>query len=453
MKALKISISGLRGIVGETLTPELIINFSSSFGTYIESGKVYISQDTRNSGEMVKSAVISGLLSTGCEVIDLGVCPTPALQLFIKHHKKACGGVAITAGHNDERWNALKFIRGDGLFLNHYQAEELLDIFHQGEFKKAKWNEFKKIKKEGKAVENHLNAILKVLNVNLIRKKKFKVALDCCNGACSNSTEEFLKRLNCEVVAINDEPGQGFPHEPEPKPENMGQLRALVKASKSQVGFAQDADGDRLGIVDENGEALFEEYSLCLATKFIVRKKKGVIITNLSTTKAIEDIAKEGKCNVLRTKISQAYIAEEAMNHNAIIAGEGSGGILFPEINYAYDSTAAIGFILQYLAEENKTISSLANEVPKYEMIKRKINCEQEEIYSIIQNVREWVDKENIGIKKDFQDGVKIDFEDAWIHIRSSITEPLIRVISEAKEKERAEELNNLFLRKIKQLG
>jgi phosphomannomutase len=450
MKSLKIGISGIRGIVGETFTTNLVILFSQAFGTYTEGGRILVSRDTRKSGEMISSAVISGLLSCGCEVIDLGICPTPAMQLFVKK-TKAEGGIAITAGHNDERWNALKFIRSDGLFLNHYQAEELLDIFHQGEFLKAKWNNFKKIIKENGAIFYHLSKILENVDIKKIKKKKFKVALDCCNGACSNSAKELLKSLGCEVVVINDEVNRGFPHEPEPKPENMNQLRALVIASKSDIGFALDSDGDRLGIVTEKGEPLPEEYSFCIATKFITeREKKGTVVTSLSTTSAIEEIAKENNCDVQRVKISQAYIAEETLNSKGIIGGEGSGGILFPKINYAYDSQAAMAHILEYLSEKDKKISEIAYTLPKYFILKEKIYCPQEEIYSILQEVRKEVEEDFAKYSLDFQDGVMIRFPDlSWLHIRASITEPLIRIIAEAKSKKRAEELLSIGMRMV----
>lgn len=450
MKELKISISGVRGIVGETLTPELIVSFSQAFGTYLEGGRVLISQDTRASSEMVNSAVLGGLLSCGCEVIDLGVCPTPALQLMIKE-TTAAGGIAITAGHNEESWNALKFIQSSGLFLNSYQGEELLDIFHQGEFKKANFKEFKKVRKEKEAIKRHLQAIIRVLDKDLIKKKKFKVAIDCCNGACSYSTPLFLKKLGCEVVAINDEPGAGFPHEPAPKPANMAQLRALVKASSANVGFAQDADGDRLGIVTEEGVALSEEYSFCLAAKFISQREKGIIVTNLSTTQAIDEIAKLNDCRVLRTKIGQAYIAEEALACQAIIGGEGSGGVLFPRINYAHDSTAALGHILQYMAKTDSPLSSLVKLIPQYEIVKKEVDCPPEEIYSVIQRVREWIEKDKKEARLDLEDGIKLTWDDSFLHVRSSITEPLIRVVAEAKTKEKAEELSNWLLRKIEQ--
>lgn len=449
MKSLKISISGIRGIVGESLTPDLVILFSQAFGTYTEAGKIIVSRDTRNSGEMISAGVIAGLLSCGCEVIDLGICPTPAMQLLVRD-TDADGGIAITAGHNDERWNALKFVRSDGILLNPYQAEELLDIFHQGEFLKAKWNNFKKITKEEKVVSYHISKILENVNVKKIKDKKFKVALDCCNGACSKSAPVLLEKLGCEVVVINDEMKTPFPHEPEPKPENMNQLRALVKASKADIGFALDSDGDRLGIVTEDGEALSEEYSFCIATKFITEKeKKGIVVTSLSTTSAIDKIAKENNCQVQRVKISQAYVAEETLNCNGIIGGEGSGGIIFPKINYAYDSQAAIAHILDYLAEKNKTISEIAHSIPKYFILKEKIYCPQEEIYSILQEVRKEVEENFPEKSLDFQDGIMIKFRESWLHIRASITEPLIRVIAEAKDKKTAEQLLSSGLRMV----
>ncbi|MCA1818289.1 MAG: phosphoglucosamine mutase, partial [Acidobacteria bacterium] len=253
MNSLKIGISGVRGVVGETFTPELVVGFAQAVGTYLDSGRILVCRDTRSSAPMAHSAVVAGLLAAGCEVIDLGVCPTPSLQLAVAHFH-ADGGVSITAGHNPEPWNALKFVRGDGLYLNAQQADELLDIYHQAEFAKATWEDIQTKVEERDAIANHLEVLARAFDVGAIRARRLKVAVDCCNSSCALLAPRWLGALGCEVLAINDDPSAPFPHAPEPRRQTMAQLRAVVGAGHADVGFAHDADGERLGLVTEEGE-------------------------------------------------------------------------------------------------------------------------------------------------------------------------------------------------------
>src|SRR6195256_645252 len=290
VKPLKIGITGVRGIVGETFTPEVAVGFAQAFATYLDSGRILVCRDTRSSGPMVRSAVVSGLLAAGCEVIDLGICPTPSLQLAVAW-LNADGGIAVTAGHNPAQWSALKFVRGDGLYLNPVQAEELLDVFHQGEFTKAKWNEIRSAVQHQDPIERHIELLTSAFDTATIKTRRLKVAVDCCNGACAKLIPRWLAELGCEVLAINDDPNGAFPHRPEPIPETMAQLSAVVKAGQADIGFAHDADGERLGIVTELGEPLSEESTLALATRIRLEQSSGAIVTNISTTGAIDQIA------------------------------------------------------------------------------------------------------------------------------------------------------------------
>ncbi|MBU0607472.1 MAG: phosphoglucosamine mutase, partial [Armatimonadetes bacterium] len=251
MSSLRITIGGARGIIGESLTPDLIVNYSHAFGTYVDGGQVLISRDTRPSGEMVRRCVLSGLQAAGCEVVDLGICPTAALQLAVRQ-SGAAGGMAITAGHNAIAWNALKTARADGIFLNRSQAEELLDIYHQREYRKATWDELKPMQEDPQAAERHLQAIAEQVDVAAIRDRDLLVAVDCVNGACSRWAPLLLGQLGCRFVEMNVDTALPFPHKPEPAAENLSQLRALVRAAGADAGFSFDADGDRLGIVCED---------------------------------------------------------------------------------------------------------------------------------------------------------------------------------------------------------
>jgi phosphomannomutase len=371
MQQLKISVSGVRGIAGISLTPEIIVKFAMSFATYIEGGTVFIATDTRPSKTMVKSAVISGLLSCGCEVVDFGVCPTPVLQYAVRK-LGANGGIAITASHNNTEWNALIFIRNDGMFLNSYQAEEVLDIYHEESFDKVSWDKLKGIKSYTNFFDQYLNDLFQLIDVDMIKKKKFTVATDTVNGAICEYTKRLLSLLNVKVIPINDIPNGLFARDPEPIPENLSQLSSIVKATNVELGFAQDADGDRLAIVDEQGNPIGEEYTLVFIENFILEKTKGVVVTNLSTTQLVDDVAKKYGCEVVRTKVGDIYVAETIYNLSAVIGGEGNGGVVYPKFHYAQDSFSSICLILWLLSYYNTTVSELKKQIGHYFKLYKK---------------------------------------------------------------------------------
>jgi phosphomannomutase len=352
---------------------------------------------------------------------------------------EADGGIAITAGHNPWRWNALKFVRGDGLYLNATQAEELLDIFHQGEFLKANWKAIRASIEYAEPIPKHIEALKKAFAVDAIRKRRLVVAVDCCNGACSLLSPRWLETLGCEVLALNNDPGAPFPHAPEPKPTTMAQLCAIVKAGRADIGFAHDADGERLGIVTDLGEPLSEEMTLALAAEIRLRKQSGTIVTNISTTQAIECIASQHGGNVVRTPVGQAYISEGLLEHNGVLGGEGSGGVTVPEVHLTHDSAAAIGLILEHLAQTSERVSDMVQHLPRLATLKHDVAIAPHRLYSVLQEFRSVVEQD--GLSYDSIDGVKVTLPDGWVHVRASNTESIIRIIVEAKEKARAAEL------------
>jgi phosphomannomutase len=438
MNSLKIGISGVRGIVGETFTPELIVGFAQAFGTYLDSGRILIGSDTRSSAPMVRSAVLAGLLASGCQVIDLGICPTPSLQLAIKW-LQADGGISITAGHNPEPWNALKFVRGDGLYLNMAQADELLDIFHQAEFAKATWEQIQSKLEQRDAITNHLEILKRAFDTEAIRARRLTVAVDCCNSSCSFLSPRWLGALGCNVLAVNDDPTAPFPHSPEPRRQTMAQLRAIVLAGQAAIGFAHDADGERLGIVTEEGEILSEEATLALAVEIQLRRETGTVVTNVSTSSSIDAIAARHSASVIRTPVGQAFISEAMIENRAVIGGEGSGGVIVPSVQLSHDSAATVGLILEHMAQSGQSISELAAELPRFTMIKHNVAVEPNRIHSLVQKVYDELERENM--EYDQTDGIKISWPDGWVHIRVSNTESLIRIIAEAKTAPRAHEL------------
>ena len=438
MKPLKIGITGVRGIVGESFTPELVVGFAQAFGTYMDAGRILVCRDTRPSGLMVQAGVNAGLLAAGCEVIGLGICTTPSMQLAITE-LGAVGGIAITAGHNPEQWNALKFVRGDGLYLNATQGEELLDIYHQGEFLKTGWDKIKTNIEDLDPTPHHLKTLAAAFDVAAIRAKHLTVAVDCCNGACARLIPRWLELLGCEVMALNDDPTAPFPHSPEPKPETMAQLGAVVKAGHADIGFAHDADGERLGIVTEHGEPLSEELTLALAAETRLQQRVGPIVTNVSTSSAVDQIAARYGASVVRTPVGQAYVSEAIVEHQAVLGGEGSGGIAVPEVHPTHDSAAAIGLILERLARDGEAVSDFVVQLPRLTMIKHNIQLEPNRLYSMLQSFRLIVEREQLVY--DLTDGIKVTLPDGWVHARVSNTESMIRLIVEAGEGSRARQL------------
>ena len=428
----------MRGIIGETFTPEVAVGFAQAFGTYLDGGRILVCRDTRASGPMVRAAVIAGLLAAGCEVIDLGVSPTPSLQLAVKW-LKADGGIAITAGHNPSQWNALKFVRGDGLYLNPTQAEELLDIFHQGEFAKATWDHIKPAIQHQDAIQHHMELLTGAFDIEIIKNRRLKVAVDCCNGACSHLIPRWLRDIGCEVLTINDNVDAAFPHAPEPKPETMAQLSAVVKAGNADIGFAHDADGERLGIVTELGQPLSEELTFALATRIRLEQKTGTVVTNVSTTGAIEQIAAVYGGTVVRTQVGQAYVSESMIELNGVLGGEGSGGVTVPEVHLTHDSAAAVGLILEGLARSGKTVSEIVQQLPRLTMLKHNVPVAPNRLYSVLQNFRLAMEQERLTY--DLTDGIKVVLPQGWIHVRASNTESMIRVIVEAEETSSAQRL------------
>ncbi len=448
--SLKISISGVRGVVGESLSPQLVARFAQAFGTYSGRGDVVVGQDSRTSGLMVKKAVISGLLSVGCRPVDIGICPIPSIQIFAKQ-VKAIGGIAVTASHNPKEWNGLKFIGREGHFLNHHQVEEFLDIYHQGEFSFVTVDEYRMPEFEQSATETHLSRLLSYFDANLISGRRIKVVIDCGNGAGAVLAPRFLNALGCDAVLLNCVPDGKFAHQPEPVPENIAELCQKVAEHKADVGFVQDTDADRLAVVSEKGEPLGEEWTLLLAVKYVLSKNPGPVVVNLSTSRAMEDIARDYNVPVIRTRIGEINVVEQilALEGNAAIGGEGNGGVILPEIHPCRDSFAAMGLILEFMASSSKSISELQGEFPPYHMIKEKMEGTQEQAYHLIRKLRR---KYAETCEISFLDGIMLQFDDHWVHLRPSNTEPVVRLIVEARSRERAEEVMNRWKKEIREM-
>ncbi|HEY8204185.1 MAG TPA: phosphoglucosamine mutase [Pyrinomonadaceae bacterium] len=425
---LKISISGVRGVVGESLTPILLTRFAQAFGTYVGARTIVIGRDPRTSGEMVKQAVVAGLLSSGCSIVDIGMCPVPTIQLVVRH-RRAHGGIAITASHNPAEWNALKFIGRDGFFLNSGQARELLDIYHQGEYTRVGGAEMREVIELPGATDLHIQTIVDELGPIPTAKTKLRVVLDACNGAGSIAGPKLLEALGAEVSTINVTPNGSFPRPAEPLAENLGDLCAAVKEHHADVGFAQDMDADRLAIVSEEGVAIGEEYTLLLSALSVLGQTPGSVVANLSTTSALKEVVNKFGGQLFLSKIGEVNVTEEMQKQNAVIGGEGNGGVIYPRLNFARDSLVGMALILHLLAETGQTITELVNSLPRFAMIKEKIACPSDKISAILRLLRQ----EYATYPMDLRDGVKVHLPNGWFLVRGSNTEPIIRVIAEAE--------------------
>jgi phosphomannomutase len=452
---LKISISGVRGVIGDSLTPALLTRFAQAFGTYVGSGTIVIGRDPRTSGEMVKQAVIAGLLSSGCRVIDIGMCPVPTIQLLVRHHR-AQGGIAITASHNPAEWNALKFIGADGLFLNSGKAREMLDIYHQGEYIKVAGAEMREVEEVSGATDLHIQKILEVLGpvppndkLSDLRagrpRSQLRVALDACNGAGSLVGPKLLEALGVEVIPIDVTPNGLFPRPAEPLAENLGKLCAAVREHRADIGFAQDMDADRLAIVSEQGIPIGEDYTLVLATLYVLSKELGPVVANLSSSSVLQVVAKRFSCPLFLTRIGEVNVTEEMQKEAAVIGGEGNGGVIYPRVNFARDSLTGMALVLHLLAETGKTITELVESFPSFSLVKEKLVCPSNKIAPVLRMLR----REYADHPLDVRDGVKVILPNGWFLVRGSNTEPIIRVIGEAASETTAREIVTAVLKQV----
>lgn len=443
MKVLKISTAGVRGIVGQGMSAEVAIGFAQAFATYIEGGTIAVCRDSRPSGLMMRSAVLSALLASGCKVIDLGVVPTPSARLRMRGIG-ADGGVIIAAGHNPSPWNALKFLTGEGSYLTDLQGQELLEVYNHGEFRNVPTEQLHPLECDDQAIETHLLALKQAFDCEAIKRTRFKVAVDCCNGPCSLLTPKLLEELGCRVVVLNNRIDRPYPRYPNPTPDNMSQLESLVGAAEADIGFAHDAEGERLGIVTNRAEALHQEYTLGLCTEIVLgdSERRGPVVTNLSTSSMISQLATNYGVPCFRTPIGPAYIAQKAHQVTAAIAGEGSGNIIFPWFQSGPDGIAAILLILEHLARTGTQVSTLVERLPKFIMLKENVNLPTNQLYKRLHRFRMEAERAEMDSTIDLTDGVRVEIPDGWVHVRVSTTESTLRIITEAKTRESAQQLH-----------
>ncbi len=436
--------NGIRGKIGEEFTPDFLVRIGMAIGSYLPRGsKIIIGMDTRISGEMVKNAVISGLLSTGVNVVDIGIAPTPAIQLYTKKHGDF--GIAITASHNPPEFNGLKCIWRDGTELPREEEEKIESIFFSSNFRIVSWKEVGKYMSQCGANEEYIEAILSHVDVEKIKKRRFTVALDCANGASCFTTPYILERLGCRVLSINCQPDGTFPgHESEPRPENLQDLLFLVKESGADLGVAHDGDADRAIFIDEKGRYLYGDKTLALVAREVAKKHRGKFVTPVSTSMVFENVVKKYGGEVIYTKVGAPIVARKMIEENAIFGGEENGGLIFPEHQYCRDGAMALAKILEIMAKNGKKLSQLIDELPNYYQMKLSIQCDNDKKDRVLERLKQELKDENIKTL----DGVKIIGEDWWVLIRPSGTEPIYRIYAEARNEEKVKKIAEKY-RKI----
>jgi len=452
---LMVSVSGVRGLVGTDLTPELVAGWAAAFGTWARDGmrpsgrravrpSIVVGRDARTSGPMFVSAAIAGLQSVGCHVIDVGLVATPTVQLAVEHHR-AAGGIILTASHNPIEWNALKFVGPDGIFLDTGAGTRVRDLAAGGKnsLPRATYDAIGGVVADADAISRHLAAVLALrgVDVRAIRRRRFRVALDTVRGAGGAVMPELFERLGCRVSAINLETDGLFPRPPEPVPENLKALGALVRRSKADIGIAVDPDVDRLAIVDERGRPIGEDYTLAFAIRAVRPSGRQTVVCNLSTSLVVEDAAREFGARVVRAPVGEVHVARKIIELKAVIGGEGNGGVMYPALHVGRDAPVAAALVLSLLARERATVSELVARAPRYTIVKAKLERGTRHVERVMADAYSALRSRFPEASADTQDGLRLAWPDRWLHVRPSGTEPIIRLIAEAPSSADAERL------------
>jgi len=431
--------NGVRGITNESMNAELALKLGKAIGTYFQ-GNIIVATDTRTSNEMLKNAVIAGLVATGCNVFDAKIAPSPTLQYYVKH-SDADAGVIITASHNPPEFNGIKVIDADGIELSRNKEKEIEKIYFNERFKLAAWNELGKVY-DIDILDFYIEGILEKVDVEKIKSNDFKVVVDCGNGAACY-TMPYLVSQMADVISLNAQPDGNFPgRKPEPTEENIKDLMRTVKAVNADLGVAYDGDADRAVFVDEKGNFIHGDKSLAVMAGYIVEKKRGKVVTPVSTSSCVEEYVKARGGEIVYTKVGAPIVARKMVEVDAVFGGEENGGLMFPSHQYCRDGGMATAAMLELLAVKGKKLSEMVTEVPSYYLVKTKVKCENNR--EVMEKLRKVIEGDQI----DYTDGIKVYTDDGWVLIRPSGTEPIIRIYAEAKSQKIAEKMAEKY-RKI----
>ena len=455
------SISGIRGTIGgvhgDNLTPIDAVNFGCAYGQWLinknpnSKHKVIIGRDARTSGEMIQNLVQFSLISMGIDIVDLGLSTTPTVELMVKKHN-ADGGIIITASHNPTQWNALKLLNENGEFLNSHEGKLIVDFSENKNFTFSQVEDLGTLTKENQSMNQHIDSVLNLnlVNAEKIKAKKLKIVVDAVNSTGGIIVPDFLNKLDIEVIKLYCEPNGNFPHNPEPLKNNLKDLSNKVIETGADMGIAVDPDVDRLVFMCENGELFGEENTLVACSDYVLSKTPGNTVSNLSSSRALNDITLKYNQTHYYSAVGEVNVIEKMKEVNAIIGGEGNGGVIYPESHYGRDAIVGIGLFLSLYCERDLTASNLLNTYPKYHMVKEKINLSSSiNVDKILNQIAEKYKNEKI----DLVDGVRIDFIDSWVQLRKSNTEPIIRIYSEAKSEEKSNNLISEIKTLIKEIA
>lgn len=431
-----LTISGLRGVVGDGLDPVYVVRFAAALGTLAEGGTVIVARDGRFTGGMVKQAVLAGLTAVGCRVLDAGIASTPTCGVLVAHHQ-AAAGLQITASHNPVEWNGLKPFSAEGSVFNAEQGQKLIEIIENETFAWRAWDRIGSVETLEDRTGPHLERVLKLVNAEAIRGRKLKVILDCNHGSGAGAGPRLLKELGCEVRVLGGTPDGRFEHPPEPLKENLTALCESVREHAADVGFAQDPDADRLAVVDQTGRYIGEELTLALAADHVLSRRPGPVVVNASTSRVTADVAAKYGCAFHRAHVGEANVVAKMKEVRAVLGGEGNGGVIEPQVGFVRDSFVGMAYILDGLAAREQSLAEWADSLPRYTIVKNKLACPREKVPAACS-----------ALKTAFPDaaaqegdGLRLDWEDRWVQVRASNTEPIIRVIAEAPDEATANEL------------
>ena len=440
MTSLIMSMSGMRAIAGDSLDPHLALDMAMAYGTFIGKGPVILGGDTRVTYDMVEKAVISGLLAVGTDVINVGRVLTPTVQQMIGHYK-AKGGLVISASHNPIQWNGIKVMNGDGSFLTPDEFKRYMDIFNKKEFTLQTWDKVGVVTEVSDAIEQHINRVLDKIDISDIKAANLKVLSDPNNGAGALANAQLFERCGVQYDILNHEPHGRFAHNPEPLKENLTELMDCLSNGDYDIGFAQDADADRLIILDENGSFIGEDYSLAFCVDYVLSQKETPepkVVVNLSTSLVVEAVAKKYGAETFYTVIGETNVTQGLRQRNAVVGGEGNGGVIYPKVGWGRDSLVGMVLALKYLAASKKTVSSIVETYPKFVMIRDKYTiATRDDVLPFLEKIKAHFSNE----KQDHQDGVKIIFDNKWLHVRPSNTESIVRIFVEATTHQDAQNL------------
>jgi phosphomannomutase len=425
------------------------MDFASAFGTYLEGGRVLLGRDTRFSSPLLHAATVSSLLSTGCEIVDLGVCPVPVLQHAVPG-RNAAGGVAISGGHNGMGWNALTLIDRRGAVLEPAGGEAVLDLFHAGSFRRSDWSHLGSLRSAEDYFGAYLESLARHVDPAPIRSGRFTVLVDPVGGSGCPFLQPFAEWLGLDLVPINGVPSGYLAREAEPRPRAASQMASIIGRVGGHVGFVHSSDVGRMSLVTEKGEPASEEYTLAVIADHVLCRHPGTLVTNCCTTRTVDDVAARHRARIVKTKVGQAHVVAALADEQGVLGGEGSGSACLPAFSPAFDGFLMMALVLEAMAQNGATASELLERLPRYKIVKRSRPCVSQAAYHAVERLRDWLDTLG-GARSDETDGIRIDWPDGWIHVRPSHTEQILRVISESVEPDQAENRAREALRIVEQ--